>query len=292
MGLFAAFASAVLSATKDLISKRLSFQVDGTASTFASFAFALPFYVVLLAGLYVFGNEELALTRDFLILVLLRASTDTFAEWMKMCAFSYGDISVISSFFSISPLFLLLIGPIVTDDRPTLLGIVAVVVVVLGSLVLVYRPSERDWTSQRKGILLSIGASFFFALNTCFDRLAVEKGTPVMAGFAMTLVSALFLLPFVLPRRDRLAALKRFQAGCWWRGFFEAAFMCSKLYAVQVLGPYYVVGINRLSLVISIIGGRALFHERDFGRRLTAGVLILLGVFLIVWLEVRKHGTP
>lgn len=285
MGLLASLLSAVLAAAKDLVSKRLAFRLDGTASTYASFAYALPFYLLLLAILRLAGYEAFTFTRTFLLLVLLRSITDTLAEWMKMYAFAHGDISVVVSFFSLSPLLLLITSPLITGDPVSLPGVVALFLVVGGSLLLVYRPWHASFAAQRRAIGLATGAALFFSLNSCFDRLAVQEGTPVFAGFTMTLLSAAFLFPLVVWRRDRLQALRAHRTGLLFRGFLEVAFMVAKLSALQYLQAPYVVGIQRLSLVLSIIGGRVFFQEEDFGRRLAAGVLILGGVLLIAWLQ-------
>jgi uncharacterized membrane protein len=159
------------------------------------------------------------------------------------------------------------------------------VLVTGGSLLLIYRPSAKGWAEQRRGILLATGAAIFFSLNSCFDRLAVQQGTPVFAGFAMTLLSAAFLFPLVVGRADRRQALLAQRTSLLIRGLMEVAFMVSKLTALQYLQAPYVVGIHRLSLLLSIIGGRVFFQEGDFGRRLVAGALILGGVFLIAWLQ-------
>jgi ABC-type dipeptide/oligopeptide/nickel transport system permease subunit len=73
MGLALAIFSCVFATAKDLVSKRLAGQLDGTVSTFASFAFAVPYYVLVLGVLYLFGQEPFAITRAFLLLVLLRS---------------------------------------------------------------------------------------------------------------------------------------------------------------------------------------------------------------------------
>ena len=151
-----------------------------------------------------------------------------------------------------------------------------------------YRPSATGLAAQKKGIVLAIGASFFFSLNSCFDRLAVLEGTPVFAGFAMTLLSAGFLLPFIVWRRDRLESLRVHRGGLWVRGFLEVGFMVCKLYAIRELQAPYVVGMQRLSLVFSIIGGRLFFGERDTLRRLLAAALIIAGVFWIAWMEFDR----
>ncbi|HWG47260.1 MAG TPA: EamA family transporter [Gemmataceae bacterium] len=297
MGLLAALLSALFSSSKDLMSKRLAFRLDGTASTFASFAFALPFYVLLLAGLYLFGHEAFTYSLAFLTLVLLRSITDTFAEWMKMYALGHGDLSVVAIAFSLSPLFLLVTSPLITRVPITWAEVVAVLLVVGGSMLMVYRPSAANWTAQKKGILLAFGASLFFSFNSCFDYLAVQKETPLtsgfaaatFAGFSMTLLSAAILCPFVLGRGDRLKALHSHQGGLLIRGFLEVAFMVCKLYALEFMDAPAVVGIQRLSLLLSIIGGRVFFKEADFKRRLAAGALIVVGVSLLAWWQLLKH---
>jgi drug/metabolite transporter (DMT)-like permease len=292
MGLFAAVLCTVFSAAKDLLSKRFSFRMDGMTSTFASFAFALPFYVLLLAVLTFLGLETFTYSLEFWVLVLLRATTDSFAEGLKMHAFAHGDISLVATFFSMSPLFLLFLSPLITKDEVSLLDTLAVLLTVVGSLVLVYRPTSGSWRSQRRGILLALGAAVFFSLNTCFDRLAVQQGTPVFSGFTMTLISATFLAPFVLRRRDRVKTMRDHVGGLLSRGFLEIAFMVSKLSALQYLDGPEVVAIQRLALVWSIVGGRFFFKEQDFGRRFIAGLLIVLGVAFVMWRQwQRAHGA-
>jgi drug/metabolite transporter (DMT)-like permease len=292
MALFAALFSAALAGAKDLLSKRLAFDIDGTTSTFASFGFALPFYVLVLAVLAALGLETFDYSLAFFGFVVLRASTDTIAEWMKMHAFNHGDISLVSTFFAMSPLFLLIASPFLTNDPFSIGEAIAVVVVVLGSLVLVYRPSSTGWREQRKAILLATGAAIFFGLNSCFDRRAMQEGTaassPAFAGFTMTLLSALLLLPFIVGNRKRQAALWDYQGTLWLRGLFEVLFMVPKLFAMQHMHAPLVVGLMRLSLLFSIVGGRVFFKEGDFARRLAAGALIVAGAVLIAWL----HYSP
>jgi drug/metabolite transporter (DMT)-like permease len=289
MGLLAAFLCAIFSSSKDLVSKKLAFRLDGTASTFASFAFALPFYGVVLAALFLLGLETFAVSTAFLSLVFLRALTDVFAEGMKMHALAHGDLSLVASFMSMSPLFLLITSPLITGEQLSVPGVLAMVLVVLGSLLLVYRPSTMSWREQKKGVLLAVGASVFFSLNTCFDKLAVDKSTPVFSAFAMTLVAALFLVPAIFVRPERVGAMRVQASGLLARGGLEIAFMVSKMYALQQMTkPTYVVAIGRSSLLLAILGGRVFFKEGDFGRRLAAGLLILVGVFLVTWLHATQ----
>jgi drug/metabolite transporter (DMT)-like permease len=290
MGIFAALLSAVFSTSKDIVSKKLTVKIDGTASAFASFAFALPFYLIVLLMLWLLGYNIFTFTQAFWLLVLARALTDVFAEWLKMYAFGHGDISLVNILFSLSPLCLLAMSPLL-DDKLSLTGIVAVVLVVAGSVALVYRPSHPDWSKQRKVMLLAAGASVFFALNSVFDKLAMVQdkhvGAAAVGGFTMTLASACLLLPFVVFSRERVTGMYLSRSGLVVRGLLETAFMVCKLFAMQWLAAAYVVGLQRTSLLLSIVAGRLIFKEGDFGRRLLAGLLILAGV---AWIVCEETG--
>jgi drug/metabolite transporter (DMT)-like permease len=295
MGIVAALLSAVFSTSKDVVSKKLTVRIDGTASTFASFAFALPFYLIVLGVLAFLGYDLIHFTAAFWWLVLARALTDVFAEGMKMYAFAHGDISLVTIVFSLSPLYLLAMSPWLPSERLSWQGTVAVIVVVAGSVALVYRPSHPEWGKQRTALLLGAGASLFFALNSLLDRLAMlqgqrdDPGSATMAGFTMTLTSAGMLLPFIVGHRERAAGMLAARRGLLTRGLLETAFMVCKLLAMQLMEAAYVVGLQRTSLLLSIIVGRVVFKEKDFGRRLLAGLLILAGVAWIVYEKVGRQ---
>lgn len=288
MGILLSLISAIFSTSKDVVSKRLSYDVDSTVSTFASFFFALPFYLVFMAALYLTGADSLEASSGFLILVLLRALTDTAAEWLKMAAFSHGDLSIVSLFLSMSPIFLLFTSPLITGDDLPLSGVIATLLTVVGSMIVVYRPREGERGVSTKGILLALGSALFFSLNSCFDRLAVQEGSPTLAGFAMTAASAAFILPLLFLRPGRIAQLRTSSSMFLTRGVFEVSFMVTKLYALSYLQAPYVVAIQRVSLIFSIVSGVVIFKERDLARRLIAGVAIMGGALIVVMGELSK----
>lgn len=66
--------------------------------------------------------------------------------------------------------------------------------------------------------------------------------------------------------------------------------MVCKLYALQWMYAPAIASIQRLSLLLTIIGGRVFFKEGDFARRLAAGCLIVAGVVLIAcWQWWTRH---
>jgi drug/metabolite transporter (DMT)-like permease len=144
MGIWIALLASGFSTGKDLVSKRLTLSLDGTASTFASFAFALPFYLLLLAGAYLAVPAAVVFGSAGLLMVLLRALTDSMAELCKMHALAKGEISQISSLMHLSPVFLLLLSPFITGDRASPPGIFGVCLSVIGTWMLVAKPSKKE----------------------------------------------------------------------------------------------------------------------------------------------------
>ena len=277
-----AFLCAILLSVKDSISKRLAANVDGTSSAFASFAFALPFYLLALAVLWYLGREQFSFAPAFLLLVFLRSTTDSFAESSKMWSFSYGDLSLVSCFHALSPIFLLFTSPLITGDRIESTDIIGLLLVVLATMLVAYRPATQDGGQRWKAIGLACVSAFFFSLNSCFDRLAVQHGTPVWSAFTMTLLSALMLLPFLRRKSDAKTDFVTHAKLFSWRGAIEVVFMSSKLAALQFLTAPQVVAIQRSALLISILSGRVLFHEHDTMRRLLAGCLIVAGIGVVL----------
>lgn len=289
MGFLLSVIAALLASAKDFVSKKLSFGVGGTVSAFASFAFALPFYIILLFVLYVLGLESFAFSGAFFIFVLLRALTDSIAELCKMHAFKHCDLSVVSCLVSLHLALLLITSPLITGDELDMFGVIGVGLIVVGNIWLVYQPKKSERKVEPKGILLSLGAALFFSLNTCFDRLAVQVASPALSGFGMTALAGLFLFIPLIGRRQRIQTLVEHKWDFSIRGFFEVCFMVCKLWALQYLQAPYVGGIGKLSLLVSIIGGRYIFKEEDFVKRIFCGLLIIAGAILIVYAELNSR---
>lgn len=281
IGYAAALLSAIFQSSKDLVSKKLAFTVDGTTSAFASFVYALPYYLLCMAILSCFGVQWWHYSGDFILYVFLRSLTDTVAETTKMYALSYADISLLSCVFAIYPLMLLILSPLLTGDPLAFPHYFAIGCIVVGSLILAVRPDLHVLKSQIKGIGIGLISGVCFALNTCFDRLAAQQSSAVFSGFAMTVIAAIFILPFMF-QGERTRGLKSHYKGFLLRGFFEAAFMICRLWALQYYSGPFVVAIQRLSFVFSIIGGRIAFKEQDFTRRILAGLMALLGVVVLL----------
>jgi drug/metabolite transporter (DMT)-like permease len=273
--------ASVFASGKDLCSKWLASKISPALSATLSFVFAIPLYLPILVILAATGTPVLFLGSTFYLFVLCRAGSDMFAELFRMLAFKHGDISLVSGYISLSPLFLLFTSPLITGDIPSQAGVVGVVVVTIGVFILTGQSLTRAF--QLKGIIFGIIAAFFFSINHCFDRLATFHAHPVVSGFWMTLVAAFFLIPF-----NRGQGILPGQSGLPWqtlilRGFLEVGFMSAKLWALQYMQAPYVAALMKFALIFSIFGGGVFFKEKDIKRRTLGGAIIVLGSIIVIF---------
>lgn len=283
MGFIATIISACTLTAKDIVSKAVASKVHPDVSTFASFLFALPFYGLIFLALYLSGDEGLVLSRTFLILVFMRGISDVFAEGCKMRAFDTGDVSLVSGLLSLSPLILTAISPFITGDAVTLSQAIGIGFIVFGGLVLVRRDRVTGKVVQPVAVVYALVGSVAFALNSALDRLAVGQAGPVTSAFSVTLCAALLTLPAIFRVAGANAQLRGNARPFLLRGLFETVFMVAKMVALTTLPAHVVVGIMRMSMILTVVVGGAWFHEKDRARRIIGTLVMYVGLILLLW---------
>lgn len=277
LGIFSALFATFFLSAKDIGSKALSITISGAASSVGSFVFALPFYVLVLAGLYLQGVPVFEVSSGFWSLIIARALSDAAGESFKMYALKHGELSVVSIILSFMPIATVILSPLITGDPFLVNGLVGAILAVAGSIIVLAKTPTSS-----KGVWFAIGAVICMALNHCFDRLAVQQGHPVFSGFGMTFAAAVFTAPLFLfdgHPREFLAGRKVL----WFRGFCEVAFMVAKLSALTFFTAPVVMILLRLSLVGNIAAGLLIFKEKEPFRKIIAGLLVIAGVVIGVY---------
>lgn len=286
IGYIAALTAAGLGSAKDIVSKGLSSRVNGGVSAFASFAFAVPFYLILLSVLAFFGQEDFHFGPQFLAFAVARSITDVGAESFKMLALGCGEVSLVTQFLALSPIFLAVTSPLITHDPITFKMVVGLIIITASSLIVAYKPRGKALgPKEKRAILYAVTSAFFFSLNSAFDRLAVQEASATLSAFSMTLFSGLILLPisfFTTGRRKWMAQLGDNKRRFSLRGIFEVLFMVLKMLALQHLTAPVVVVMQRFSVVFTVIAGKLIYKEHDFKKRMAASALIVASAILVI----------
>ena len=228
----------------------------------------------------------------FVGLVALRGISDLCAEGFKMRALAHGDVSLVTGLLSLSPLILTLLSPFITGDTVRGFEVVGLGIIVLGGSLLIRRDRSTGRVFQPRAIVYALGASVAFALNTCFDRLAVTHAGPIESAFAMTVCAAVLASPVsflgnAAAKRESLATHHR---SFLLRGLFETAFMVTKMWALVSLPGHVVMGLTRFSMILTVVVGGTLFHERDRLRRILGVAFMYVGLLtLLGWVPFAGH---
>lgn len=286
LSLFAGLADAL----RDALSKKSSSTIPRPLITWSYSLFALPFFIPL-ALLHI--PESIPI--DFWLLVTLSAMLHVGGGLMLVKALHSSDLSVCTPMVAFTPVFLLVVGPLLTGDIPTFSGAIGAVLVVLGSYILNISTTSKGLLAPIKALYTDIGPRLMLALALLWsvtgsiDRVAVQRFELMFWASVQLCAIALFLVPVVL----RSGALKKSIYTSSHLGYatmlqklmilgaINCVSFATYLIALQVAPVHYVVCLKRSSIPFSILLGKCMFGEHALRARLPGGLLMLAGVVII-----------
>lgn len=270
-------------ALRDALSKRAATAIPRPLITWSYSLCALPFLIPLL-----WRHLPESIPLEFFALVAFVATCHVCGGLMLVKALHSSDLSVCTPMIAFTPVFLLVVGPTLTGDWPSVAGVIGALLVVGGSYVLnisrsaagVLAPFKALYTDL--GPRLMLGLSLLWSVTGSIDRIAVQRFDPVFWGSSQLLAIAFLLAPVVLKsgaltRRPSLADLRSLIT----IGGTNCIALATYLVALQLAPVHYVICVKRLSIPFSVVLGRLMFHESLLADRLPGAVLMLLGVIII-----------
>jgi uncharacterized membrane protein len=205
-------------------------------------------------------------------------------------ALKLGDASLVTPLLTFNPAFTLLVGAITLGERPSLVGVAGVVVILAGGYMLNVQAIALGWWRPLAALVtepamgLAVGASFIWGLTPVAEKIAIQHSQPAnppLVAFGSTALMTIFLLLPVLRTHHptRFVATNR-------RGFLVAATIAGiapifgfSAIAIGLVG--YVSAIFKLSTVFSVIWAILLLGERVTPKRLVTVGLMVTGALLI-----------
>jgi drug/metabolite transporter (DMT)-like permease len=195
--------------------------------------------------------------------------------------YSTGDLSLVYPLArGTGPLLAVPLAALALGERPGPLDLIGGAVIVAGVLSLAGRP----------GVALQAGAGYalltgaLIASYTVWDAHAVASlDLSVLTYFWGVEVSrALLLGPFALQRRDEVrAAWHEFRATVLGVGLLSPFAYMLVLGALQIAPVSVVAPAREVSIVLGAALGAWLLGERAGARRVSAAIIVLLGIVLL-----------
>jgi drug/metabolite transporter (DMT)-like permease len=199
-----------------------------------------------------------------------------------------GDISVVGPVFALSPIFTVLPDAVLTGAVPTPLGFLGIGLAVAGTVGLSRGAASGGTLRElfrRRDALDALLAAIFLGMLAAVDRWgALILGPPsyLLWAHGATALVNLVVVAVVVPRALRASLRPQNLLTVVGHGVLGFSGTAMQTSALTMAPASYVNAVRRLSGLIAVVLGGALFREAETGRRLAAAALACAGAVCLL----------
>ena len=215
------------------------------------------------------------------------------AMWLYMHAIRDSPLSLTLPYLAFTPVFNTLTGYVVLGETVSPTGFLGILLVVSGAWILNLETAQDGaWRNvlapfraitRERGSRLMLAAAAIYSLTSVTSKGALLQVTPAFFGpFYFVIIGAASAVLFASRDLSSWRALGRHPVAHLAVGFFMALMVVTHFYAIEHIEVAYMIAVKRTSLLFGMLYGAWLFSEKGLGKNLVAGVLMVLGVYLIV----------
>ncbi|WP_321508562.1 EamA family transporter [uncultured Methanoregula sp.] len=241
--------------------------------------------------------------------VIITSAINIVAMILTFRALASTDISLAIPMISFTPIFLVGTAFLILHEMPSAAGVAGIIIIVFGSYVL---NAAKEHTrladpframAAHSGVLAMLAVAFLYAIAANFDKMTVQNSDVVFgSGIMFLLLGSAFLIIAVLQRaRAGPAARMPVPGGvelqpsptrpfCW-REVAGAGIFIGSLITIETVSintaytlqiTPYVIALKRMGIILIVLYGIFVFHEKETLRRLSGAVLMVIGAILIL----------
>lgn len=279
--------SAFFLATADTITKR--YLSDYRASELVLVRFSISGLLLLP---FVLIQPWPSLPPAFWLWVAGLIPLELLAMWLYMKAIRKSPLSLTLPYLAFTPVFNTVTGYAILGETVSLVGFSGILLVVAGAWLLnlhhVRHNGGLDMLAPFRAITREPGSRLMLIVAALYSL------TSVMGKGALQYTTAGFLGPFyfvilglatiVVFHANGSVALQILTRRRWAHlgiGVFMAGMVVTHFYAINHVEVAYMIAVKRTSLLFGILYGAWLFKESGLTKNLSAGALMIAGVYLI-----------
>lgn len=287
MWVYYSLLSALFQVLRNVAMKQLGHELDDTINVWGRFTFLLPFtgIALLVAGTPPVDPNIWWVCLLFGVVQII--ATQSLSRGLKL-----SDISLVTSLWKLSMLFLLPWGFIALGEQPSPIGVLGVLVSVFGLYLLNASRNQISLWSPLIALVRDPGqryvliSAFFFAPSVVLIKQIVLMSDPFFATFvAYVFTSAMFTPYAIYKSGHNFRHVLRHWRGFTSLGAFAAISTVFGSLAYELTLSSYVESIKQVEILFALAIGYFLFNEKARVRAIWPGsVIMLLGlVMLKLW---------
>ncbi|MDH5753365.1 MAG: EamA family transporter [Deltaproteobacteria bacterium] len=279
-----ALGSAFFQGLRNVAMKRIGHALDQNINVWGRFTFLLPFTG---ATTLWFGLPELQ--PGFWAWCLAFAVSQNLATLSLSRALLHSDISLVTTLWKVSMIFLVVWGFLALGEQPTPIGLVGILLAVAGVYLVNASRTQVVWyapflaLARDRGQVYTLLSAFFYAPSVITIKQLALLSDAYFATFMGYLTASLLLTPVVLhTSRTHFREIPRHWKDFLGLGIFAALSTIFTTKAYTLTLSSYVEAVKQVEILLALALGVVLFGEKARVRAIWPGsLLMLLGLVLL-----------
>lgn len=251
--------------------------------------YALAFGVRSIAGIIALSIaffQPVSLDVTFWIALACGGTLNTVTTVLYFKALKYTDISIAMPLLALTPAFLLVTSPLIAGEIPPAVGMVGVLFIVAGAYALLYTPSTGLLAPfaairKNKGVRYMLIVAILYSITSAIDKVGVQHSSPILWAGSVNVWISLLLAPICVHvlqiKKVAVADFVKFAP----LGVMAAATSIMQMLAISLIYVSYVASMKRLTILVAVVVGGALFQEGQRMQRSIAALIMVAGVVII-----------
>ncbi|MDW4496624.1 DMT family transporter [Sulfitobacter sp. D35] len=278
-----------------ILQKQLSMAtLSAAGATFARFVYSAPLAAVLLViYLHAIGQPLPETSARFWLAGTVGGAAQVGATVCVVQLFKARNFAVGITLMKTQVIFAVAVGAVLLGEVPSLAGLGAICLGLVGVLLLTEAASDGTWTWRAltsRAMLLGLASGVLFAVSAvCYRAATLEIASEdplVRSGITLSAVTAMQTLGMVvwLAWREpgQVGAVWRARRRAVWVGLLSMAGSLGWFTAFALQTAAYVKAVGQVELVFSLIAATLLFGERVTARELAGMAVLCLSIVLLV----------
>ena len=272
-----------IDASRNVFSKKASLNVDPLVVSWINNF--IPFLLYLPVLFFI----SLKFNQQFFISVIISGTVNTIATILYHRAISKSDISVVVPMLSFTPLFLLIISPIIVGEFPTVKGLIGIVLIVVGSYLLNVNLKEKGILLPLKSLMKNkatrymLIVAFIWSISANFDKKGIESSSILQYILFINLFVTIGTTIFsILKRKFSLQSVWFERKNLFFVGVLTSMGYLAHMTALSMTLVAYVIALKRTAGMITVVLGYLFLKEKNIKERLLGSTIMFIGVLFIV----------